>query len=487
MVRSLSSSIRPGIVNRAGTTPESHRLLESLLEDDRKTHHCFFNKMGFHNHLSHHLLAAYDLGASAKLVQAINDDSGDSVSRQRPIDLDKPKATGPITEKNWTEHLEQEKYYSAYLDFFLEEISATSVSATLEKYVFSPGANGNGSEMFARFMGGTLHPFIQTGYAAEFGNDPMIALGLAMAAMTDPFIPALFDFDAAQTTQSTSSLSLFEIIRRVYDSETLQPVMPYDNHIPFNQRIKDATSGGRVEAIHELVAQWFSADEGISQLEHKHEELIWLATLLFAGSGRPGRKPRFDFFLMHILTSSLFIPSLLAIVPAPALKVKLLKAYLAVAIFILITRGRPRIDAELMMSYTATPAPPTSTTHNRKFPPSPSAVGDPNDKVTANPWDVIVPCVMHAPDSHIVKSIRALYFASQRFGHTAAGDVPGALDKDGKETHKGMSALDGSVFVRAAGVAMDGLGWVTYGEKAKWWDGSGSAGGHGWDEAWKEG
>lgn len=120
-------------------------------------------------------MAAYDLGASAKLVQAINDDSGDSVSRQRPIDLDKPKATGPITEKNWTEHLEQEKcvlavlveparvdvlcccsrYYSAYLDFFLEEISATSVSATLEKYVFSPGANGNGSEMFARFMGGT--------------------------------------------------------------------------------------------------------------------------------------------------------------------------------------------------------------------------------------------------------------------------------------------------------------------------------------------
>ncbi|KZP16280.1 hypothetical protein FIBSPDRAFT_63876, partial [Athelia psychrophila] len=482
MSRNLSSSIRPGIVHRAGTTPESHRLLETLLEDDRKTHHCFSNPIGFHNHLSHHLLAAYDLGASAKLLQAINDDAGDSVGIQRPIDLDEPKAPAPITEKNWTEYLGQQKSYSAYLTFFLEVISTTSASAALEKYVFSPAANGNGSEMFARFMGGAFHPFIQTGYAAEFGSDPMVAQGLAMAAVTGPFVPALFNDNAAQTTQSAPSLSLFEIIRRVYDSETLHPVMPYDNDALLGKRIKDAASGGRVEAIRELVAQWFSADEGVAQLEHKHEELVWVATLLLAGSGRPGRQPRLDFFLMHILNSSLFIPSLLKLVPAPALKVKLLKAHLAVAIFILITRGRPRIDAELMMSNTATPAPPASATRHLKFPPSPSAVGDPNDKDTANPWDVIVPCVMHAQDSHIVKAIRTLYFASQRFGHTAAGAVPGALDKDGKETHKGMQALDGSVFVRAAGLAMDAIGWVTYGEEERRWDGSA----HGWDDAWKE-
>ncbi|KZP16253.1 hypothetical protein FIBSPDRAFT_748982 [Athelia psychrophila] len=485
MARSLSSSIRPGIINRAGTTPESKRLLENLLEDDRKTHHCFFNQTGFHNHLSHHLLAAYDLGASAKLLQAINDDSADSASHQRPIDLDEPKSPGTITENNWTEHFGEYKYYSAYLAFFLDEINTAGGGATLEKYIFSPGANGNGSEMFARSMGGAFHPFIQTGYAAEFRSDPMIA-----QAMTRPFVPALFDFDATEPPTSAPSLSLFEIIRRVYDSETLRPVMPYDKDALPSKRIKDAASGGRAEAIRELVAQWFSADEGITQLENKHEELLWFATILLAGSGRPGRKPRLDFFLMHILTSSLFIPSLLTIVPAPALKVKLLKAYLATSIFLMIMRGRPRIDAELMMSYTATPAPPASATRNRRFPPSPSAVGDPNDKATANPWDVVVPCVMHAPDAHIVKAIRALYFASQRFGHTAAGDVPGALGKDGKETHKGMSALDGSMFVRAAGVAMDGLGWITYGEEAGWWDGSGTDGGpssgHGWDEAWEE-
>lgn len=55
------------------------------------------------------LLAAYDLGASAKLLQAINDDSTDGVNTQRPINLDEPEAPGTITEMNWTEHLEQEK------------------------------------------------------------------------------------------------------------------------------------------------------------------------------------------------------------------------------------------------------------------------------------------------------------------------------------------------------------------------------------------
>ncbi|KZP16275.1 hypothetical protein FIBSPDRAFT_1047633 [Athelia psychrophila] len=124
---------------------------------------------------------------------------------------------------------------------------------------------------------------------------------------------------------------------RIYDSETLHPVMPHDNDALLSKRIRDVASGGRVELIHELVAQWFSADEGITQLGHMHEELIWLATL------------------------SLPAPAGRAIVPAPELQAKLLKPHRAVFILLMIPRGRPRIEAELMMSY------PASATH-LKFP-----------------------------------------------------------------------------------------------------------------------
>lgn len=310
----------------------------------------------------------------------------------------------------------------------------------------------------------------------------MTILGLAMAAVTDPYVPALFDFEAEQLTTSAVPLSLFEILREFYDSDTLHPVMPYEKDALFGRLVKDTQANGRPEAIRALVAKWFGPAEGPAHLASKHDELTWFATLIVAGSGRMGRAPRLDFYLMHILTSSLFIPSLLKLVPKPEMQVKLMKAYLAVALFDTIARGRPRIDAELMMTYSATPAPPASATRHMKFPPSPAAVSDPNDSAIANRWDVIVPCALLAPDSHIVKVVRALYDAAQRLGHTAAGEVPGAVDDEEKETLKGLKGIDGTVFVRAAGVAMDALGWVTYGEKDQWWDGSGL----GWDDAWKD-
>lgn len=63
-----------------------------------------------------------------------------------------------------------------------------------------------------------------------------------------------------------------------------------------------------------------------------------------------------------------------------------------------------------------------------------------------------------------------LYFAAQRYGHTAPGSLPGTLEENGEETHKGIAAVDGSIFVRTAGVTMGRLGWVTHGQEAGDWD-----------------
>lgn len=53
--------------------------------------------------------------------------------------------------------------YPDYLAFFSAEIVKHGVGGALERYVFSPEANGNGSLMLARFVGGLLHPIIQAG------------------------------------------------------------------------------------------------------------------------------------------------------------------------------------------------------------------------------------------------------------------------------------------------------------------------------------
>lgn len=51
------------------------------------------------------------------------------------------------------------------------------MSATLEKYVFSPEANNGKPAMLSRFFSGLLHPLIHFGYGPEFGLPGLAAEG----------------------------------------------------------------------------------------------------------------------------------------------------------------------------------------------------------------------------------------------------------------------------------------------------------------------
>jgi hypothetical protein len=289
----------------------------------------------------------------------------------------------------------------------------------------------------------------------------------------------LYEFTPIESRSQTPSL--FQILRQVYDSSILKPVMPYDPDALLSARIRDAQEGGRLEEIKRLCASWFSSSDNEEHLMMKIEEIFWVSTLLFAGTGKPGRKPRLDFFLLHILNATLFLPSLIKIIPTRESKVKLLRGFLSVTLMYIILRGRPRINPNLIMTYTATPSPPEVEGISK--PKADSCVlGDPNNPAFINPWPVILASAIHVPDAHTVKAIRTLYYAAQQYGHRASGDVVGAFDNQ-EETHEGIGKMDGTVFVRAAGIVIDTMGWVTHGQKEGTWDRSAL----GWDDAWKGG
>ena len=307
-----------------------------------------------------------------------------------------------------------------------------------------------------------------------------LPLALGQAAVHEPFVTELFD--RKETSPPKEPVSLFEILRLAYDSDILIPVMPYNPDALLSTRTRETSKNGRPEEIRRLSALWFAAEEPDEQLNIKVEELFWATTLLFAGTGKPGRKPRLDFFLMHLLNATLFLPSLLKAVPTQQSKAELIHAFLATLLMIVLLRGRPRIDTELMISYSTNPSPP----HVEGAPilqADSSATGDPNDRACINPWIDILSSVIYVPDPHTIKAVRALYYASQHYGHTSAGDVVGTIGNNGQETLKGIGKVDGTVFVKAAGVLMDTLGWVSHGQTAGNWDRSAL----GWDDAWKGG
>jgi hypothetical protein len=258
----------------------------------------------------------------------------------------------------------------------------------------------------------------------------------------------------------------------------MHPVIPYDPDSLLSKRFKDALEDGkRASEIIRLSNLWVV---GPAEIDSKIEELIWTATLLLASSGKPGRKPRLDFFLMHILNASIFLPSLVRAIPTAESKTTLLRAMLPVILMYVLVRGRPRIDADLLMGYTSTPRPPVSVSEGLK--PEKSTLGHPGQEAYENPWPEIIKSVVHAPDAHTVKAIRALSYGAKMYGTTPKGGAIGAfLPGSEEETVKGMSNVDGTIFVRAAGVVMDTLGWVSYGQQKGSWDRSAL----GWDDAWK--
>lgn len=263
----------------------------------------------------------------------------------------------------------------------------------------------------------------------------------------------------------------------MYDSDVLHPVMPYQPDALLSTRIKDALTNGRPEEIRRLSSLFTINSADPAGLDKRIEELIWISTLLTFATGKHGRKPRLDFFLMHLLTSSLFLPSLVNALKTPENKARLLRLYVSVMLLVILLRGRPRIDPTLMMTYSPNPQPPVK---DAAVKPDASALGDPRDPESVNPWPAIIGSVIYAPDAHTVKSLRTLYYAAQMYGETPPGGMPGAFDENGKESLEGAFKLDGTIFVRAVGLLMDKLGWVSYGQKEGKWDRTAL----GWDAAW---
>ncbi|KAJ7662537.1 hypothetical protein DFH06DRAFT_1324907 [Mycena polygramma] len=472
-----SCPLEPGLI-RSPSTQNSGKVLEELLHKDYVSHHCFFNDLGFHNHLPHHLVAAYDMGAPPTLLKQIYEDLAPTL---RPID----RQGEDITETNWTTRLGERKAYGSYLAFFQEQVEKQGVSATMTKYVMAPEANGNEALMLARLLGGALHPFLQVGFGVEFGQDYMVAQGLAMAAVTEAGTSQIvLDMPSGlpELAKTSKGVTLLDLLREVYDSPLLAPVPPYEPDLTLRDRIQKLASNPAIgPELKRIYAKW-SIDTSLTGPASSHEfaakvdECLWQSTLLFAATGRPNRAPRLDFFLMHVLTSALCLPRLLAALPAPVHKAQLLQGYARVSALFVLLRGRPRIDIPLLMSYPASPRPP-----QHGAPGGPAALGDPRGDGGTNPWLAMIQNALHHKDAHVLKAVRTLYYCGVRYGAMGPGEAIGARDEKGEESHVGAGEMDGTVFVRAAGVMSDTLGWVAYGGEEGHWDMSAL----GWDAAWE--
>ncbi|KAG8954605.1 hypothetical protein FRC04_011038 [Tulasnella sp. 424] len=487
-----------------GVSSESESELASLLRLDNEKHHIFHNDLlGYHNHLTHHLFAAYAMGCSPEVLSA---------TYKLHADYQNPafKSPSDITENNWTQHLGKRDYYNAYMHFYASQINAHGPQKTLEKYVFSKEANltpegKQGAHMLARFMSGLLHPMIHTGHWAEFNVPGMLAEGLALASITSSnstplFPPDFFDYGtqkpespaqsivehaatalrnpsldnprSSSPSANTGGSHSLDIIHRMLQDPSLaaDKTCTPDSEDEFRDTVQAVG-----DKIREYAKMWQVDSE--REVPEKLEEVAWLATLLYGlGGWRKGKQFRSEFYLLHMVTSSSFISSFLTHLSFSS-QSALLRAQVSVILGWWVSRGRPAI--------------PISDYYSREFDPSllipkalqvhldKSAVGISKDKTTnlpSNMWLAIIESALNHPEPHLLKIQRALAHFDRLYGKTPQGCFKGETELEGAEL------LDGTLFWRVALHTQKALGWVREGELQRDFDRAGL----GWDHLWEE-
>jgi len=431
--------------------------------------HVFFDRdYRPHNHSTQYALALWAMGADDEILRAAYYDF--EVKHQIPIF----KSPERITTKNFNEHLGDDEYYIAYLEYYTEIVRSKGVVAPLEEHIFDLKANfiagKNADEqprMLDRFLDGIMHSFIHTGNGLEFGLPGLVAEGLAWTAVHLSSSPAvipssLWDSSAPGTVESLTSRFLglgktapetqgnthaLTILARILKDPQFDALPEADRYdqVYFNAESKYG------DAIAEHVRAWSFDRMDPKEVERKIEELVWAAAVIYTiGGWNKGENFNSDFFSVHFITSSLFLSPVAAVLK-PVSQELLLRSYFAVCLTWWIGRGRQGFDIPAFYAEaSATPAPlyPHPTPHKDALPSA-----DSPKAISPNAWFPLIQQSLVIPDDHFPKALRALAHYGEVYGRRA----PGQADFASTELPF-ADRLDGSLFIRAAVLTNEKLG-----------------------------
>jgi hypothetical protein len=360
-------------VSLPGVTSQTQQITQTLLEKNHQKYNIFFNKSGFHNHLTHHVLAAYSLGATPDILKKIYDIHA---GYQKPLPPNK------VTKNrvNWKDHLGENDLYTDYLNFFDKIIKEDGLAATFEKYAFDP-------HMLPRLVSGALHPIIHVGYGIEFNEPIILAEGLASTAIHTNRMGPLLNEDFFED-KGDYNITINDIIKEICNDSRFDNVLQHSEDGKLNLLLQR-----KLDVVREYAQKW-GVQETEQGVNDRLKELYEATVMAYGATAqRPDKKKtRLDFFLMHGVTSALFVKVLLKDISLPH-KVALLRAHFAAVLTYYISRGRPQLYPELLYKY-------TSKELNQ----------DPN------PWLDVIKQASLSMEVHVLKTVRALMKADEEWG-----------------------------------------------------------------------
>ncbi|KAK4233721.1 hypothetical protein C8A03DRAFT_19248 [Achaetomium macrosporum] len=300
------SPTRTGIFKAADVAPDVLEECNRLLEQNHKAYHIFYRDPAFHNHMAHSLLTNLSLGAS---VEELRDRYNDLVPIQREIPPVDDALVGKLTDPaTFYDTIGQIHQYHTFLEFFRREIDAKGWKPVVLEYVFARTKLAD--RMLAQVLEGAYHPVIHLGLGVEFEQPAIVAEALAQAASHDRMhIETLF-FDAetkaaAAEAKEDVSKPLIDLVHETRAHPTIRHAARWSD---LGNKMKDGVIGRAVDELAGVASQFRIDDHAEAALERRAAEMMSVCAYLAGASPRrPGRKRKIDFFLMHSVTSSIFV------------------------------------------------------------------------------------------------------------------------------------------------------------------------------------
>lgn len=372
------------------STEKRDRRLKHLLKLNHANFSILWHNLRFHNHTPHLLGSAYLMGGSADHLTNIYEHAtheGHEGWQDSPSE---------IALHDYRDFLGKREYQRAWVDFFEDQLVDHSYDWKLvaARFLFERGKKNesNPRPMFSCLTAGLGHPLIHLGYAYELSSREvgMEALGL-VATCYDPKLAALLEANPASTSNASASnpatystSNLFEVFAHAQSDKRLDSHFTKLGDDNLSRLLSDSSL---TSILVEHFNEWEITDP---RLAFEQSQRLATALLISTSPVKPIYGHGYDFFLLHVLTTSHAVRIIIPFLPAEH-HIVLLREWLLITLALYIAQLRPTVSAQSIKEY------------------------DLNGKT----WDDTFQLALegeHKFDEHYVKGIRAMKEAAKVWG-----------------------------------------------------------------------
>ncbi|KIY02153.1 uncharacterized protein Z520_02291 [Fonsecaea multimorphosa CBS 102226] len=301
----LSTDV-PAIVRVKALDRDATDTTNKLLNHNHTTHDIIFDDVGRHNHIVHHTLASFALGADAAILQKQYDQNARYQRAPPPADENIINALDDDP-KTFLDSMAKPENYSSFLTYFTNKLSSGSIPDVLNEYVFSDTELAR--TIFNRFFAGYYHPLIHLGYGVEFQQPAIVAEALAQACVHSTYLDAFFDLTASAAEKTTTPDTMVNLLRKIREDTKVSTAV----HWTDGQKVRDGVLARARDEMVSYAAQWKLSPPYTQQgVEEAAAEVINAAAYFTGAAQNPPRVVKMDFFYMHAVNSSIFLSAFLA-------------------------------------------------------------------------------------------------------------------------------------------------------------------------------